>query len=163
FLFIGDHGIPGDAGQMLPRAWTDQRLTAEHVPLLIYSPKLIHPRRDSGVCSQVDVLPTLAGLCGVPYRNTTFGRDLLDTAARKDKDLAFIYDFDQGYIGIIRDDYFYRRQAGSGKEEMVPVRNNNPVPAAVFNDRKASLRALTEGFYETAKYMLLNNKKKDGK
>jgi arylsulfatase A-like enzyme len=38
FLFVGDHGIPGDAGALFPRAWTDQRLTAEHVPLLIWSP-----------------------------------------------------------------------------------------------------------------------------
>jgi phosphoglycerol transferase MdoB-like AlkP superfamily enzyme len=163
FLFIGDHGIPGDAGGMLPRAWTDQRLTAEHVPLLLYAPKLIQARRDSGVCSQVDVLPTLAGLCGIPYRNTTLGRDLLDTAMGKERSLAFIYDFDQGYIGVIRDDYFYRRQAATGKEELAPIRNDAPVPPAVFNDRKTNLRALTEGIYETAKYMLLKNKKKDGK
>jgi phosphoglycerol transferase MdoB-like AlkP superfamily enzyme len=163
FLFIGDHGIPGDAGGMLPRAWTDQRLTAEHVPLLIYAPKLIQARRDSGVCSQVDVLPTLAGLCGVRYRNTTLGRDLLDTAIRNGKDLAFIYDFDQGYIGVVDDDLFYRRQQSTGKEEMVSVRNNDQVTPGLFNARERKMRDLTEGIYETSKYMLLKNKKKGGK
>src|SRR5580698_739341 len=102
FLFVGDHGIPGDAGMLFPRAWTDQRLTAEHVPLLIWSPVLRQPRGMSNICSQVDVLPTLAGLCGLPYLNTTLGRDLLDTARYGDKGLAFIYDPDQAYIGVVK-------------------------------------------------------------
>jgi phosphoglycerol transferase MdoB-like AlkP superfamily enzyme len=161
FLFIGDHGIPGDAGAMFPRAWTDQRLTAEHVPLLIYSPGLITPQRIGNYCSQVDVLPTLAGLCNIPYRNTTLGRDLLDTARYNGKALSFIYDPDQGVIGVVRDGYFYRRQLKTGKEEMVSVTGNDPVPDAVQKGpEKKELQQLSEGVYETAKYMLLENKKK---
>ncbi len=163
FLFIGDHGIPGDAGAMLPRAWTDQRLTAEHVPLLIYAPKLLKPLRDSGVCSQVDVLPTMAGLCHIPYRNSTLGRDLLDTTLNKGRELAFIYDFDQGYIGVVRDGYYYRTQFKTGKEEMVSVRDNVPVSPAVTAGRKEGMKELTQGIYETSRYMLLKNKKRDGK
>ena len=161
FLFIGDHGIPGDAGAMFPRAWTDQRLTAEHVPLLIYSPGLIAPQRIPNYCSQVDVLPTLAGLCNIPYRNTTLGRDLLDTARYNGKALSFIYDPDQGVIGVVRDGYYYRRQLKTGKEEMVSVVGNEPVPDAVAKGPlKKELQQLSEGIYETAKYMLLKNKKK---
>ena len=162
FLFIGDHGIPGDAGAMLPRAFTDQRLTAEHVPLLIYAPKLVSPERIRTYCSQVDVLPTLAGLCSVPYRNTTLGRDLLDTAGIRGKDLSFIYDPDQGYIGVVKNDYFYRRQLRTHKEEMVSVVGNDPAPAAVLNGPlKLEMRELSTGLYETARYMLLRNKKKE--
>ncbi len=62
FMFIGDHGIGGNAGKMFPPAWTDQGLTSYHVPLLFYSPKLLKPQRLHCVASQVDVLPTLAGL-----------------------------------------------------------------------------------------------------
>ena len=156
FLFIGDHGIPGDAGTMFPRAWTDQRLSAEHVPLLIYSPGLITPERISTYCSQVDVLPTLAGLCNIPYQNTTLGRDLLDTARYNGKALSFIYDPDQGVIGVVRDGYFYRKQLKTAKEEMVSVTGNDPVPD---DPLKKELRKLSEGIYETAKYMLLKNKK----
>src|SRR6267142_1855474 len=63
FVFIGDHGIPGDAGNMFPRAWTEQRLTCEHVPLLIYAPRFLQPQRLPKICSQIDILPTIAGLC----------------------------------------------------------------------------------------------------
>jgi phosphoglycerol transferase MdoB-like AlkP superfamily enzyme len=95
FLFIGDHGIVGDAGNMFPRSWTDQKLTMEHVPLLIYSPGLLSPERIGELCSQVDVLPTLAGLCNIPYENTTLGRDILDTLNYKKKAFSFIYNPDE--------------------------------------------------------------------
>ncbi|HMH21619.1 MAG TPA: LTA synthase family protein [Puia sp.] len=161
FLFIGDHGIAGDAGTMFPRAWTDQRLTAEHVPLLIYSPKLLGPLRKSEFCSQVDVLPTLAGLCNIPYHNSTLGRDLLDSAGYTGKGLSFVYDPDQGYIGVIRDGWLYREQLKTGKEELVSVLNNDAAPPAILNGSvKAGMRQLTEGIYETARYMLLKNQKK---
>jgi phosphoglycerol transferase MdoB-like AlkP superfamily enzyme len=160
FLFVGDHGIAGDAGAMFPRAWTDQHLTMEHVPLLIYSPALIAPRRVTALCSQVDVLPTLAGLCGVPYRNTTLGRDLTDTANYAGKDFSFIYDPDGFYIGVVKNGYFYRKQFKTGKEEIVSVLNNDPVPASVAQGPvKDGMQHLAEGIYETAKYMLLKNKK----
>jgi len=162
FLFVGDHGIPGDAGALFPRVWTDQRLTAEHVPLLIWSPVLRHPQRMSNICSQVDVLPTLAGLCALPYLNTTLGRDLLDTARYADKGLAFIYDPDQAYIGVVKGDYFYRRQLTTGKEEMVSVVGNELTsPATMTGPVKQQLQRLSDGLYETSRYMLLKNHKKD--
>jgi phosphoglycerol transferase MdoB-like AlkP superfamily enzyme len=161
FLFVGDHGIPGDAGKMFPKAWTDLFLTAEHVPLLIYAPKLIAPRRVTKICSQVDVLPTLAGLCHIPYKNTTLGRDLLDSARYGDgKDLAFIYNPDQGSISIVRNGYVYRLLQKTGEEQMASVVNNDPVPDSVMKGPvKAELQRLTEGIFETAKYMILRNKK----
>jgi len=158
FLFIGDHGIPGDAGAMFPRAWTDQRLTSEHVPLLIYAPGLLKARRIPDWCSQVDVLPTLAGLCNIPYVNTTLGRDLLDTAGR---DIAFIYDPDEGYAGVVQGNYFYRRQLKTGKEEVVSVVSNDPVPDSVRKGpAQQRMRQLAEGIYETSRFMILQNKKK---
>ncbi len=160
FLFVGDHGIPGDAGALFPRAWTDQRLTAEHVPLLIWSPALRRPRRINTICSQVDVLPTLAGLCALPYSNTTLGRDLLDTARYGDKGLAFIYDPDQAYIGVVKGDYFYRRQLTTSKEEMVPVAGSDAVPAAAAaGPQKQQLQQLSDGLYEVSRYLLLKNHK----
>ncbi|MDO6432455.1 sulfatase-like hydrolase/transferase [Flavitalea sp. BT771] len=160
FLFVGDHGIPGDAGTMFPRAWTDLWLTAEHVPLLVYSPKLLAPRRITKDCSQLDVLPTLAGLCHISYLNTTLGRDLLDSARYEGKALSFIFNPDQESIGVVHNGYFYRLQLKTGKEEMVSTVNNDPVPDSVLNGpRKKELRQLTEGIYQTAKYMILRNKK----
>ncbi|HEX2627998.1 MAG TPA: LTA synthase family protein, partial [Chitinophagaceae bacterium] len=58
FVFVGDHGVAGDASAMYPSAWTEQRLTDEHVPLLFYAPYLLQPQWRKEVLSQIDVLPT---------------------------------------------------------------------------------------------------------
>jgi len=160
FLFIGDHGIAGEAGNMFPKAWTDQKLTLENVPLLIYAPKLLSHQRISNLCSQVDVLPTLAGLSNINYQNTTLGRDLLDTAHHNcNTAFSFIYSPDDDYIGVVKGDYYYRRQIKSNKEEIVSVVDNNTVPAEAQKTTKNQMHQLTDALYETAKYMLLNNKK----
>ncbi|MFT3822472.1 MAG: sulfatase-like hydrolase/transferase [Chitinophagaceae bacterium] len=156
FVFVGDHGIPGDAGNMFSKAWTAQRLTAEHVPLVFYSPAFLQPRRLSVPCSQVDVLPTIAGICNIKYTNTALGRDALDSTTRH---FAFIFDPDFNMTGVIKDDYFYRRQYTTNKEEMVSVvDNNNPHPDST-DAQKKEMKRLTDAMFETAKYMILHNKK----
>ena len=83
FVFVGDHGVAGNADAIYPNAWTDQRLSDEHIPLLFYAPKLLLPQTHNEVVSQVDVLPTVAGLIHEPYLNTTLGRDVLHPAKKK--------------------------------------------------------------------------------
>jgi hypothetical protein len=78
FAFIGDHGIIGTTGSHMPRAWKELSITQGHTPLLIYAPGRVAPRRIDTWAQQVDVVPTLASLVGIGYRNTTLGRDLLD-------------------------------------------------------------------------------------
>jgi len=161
FVFVGDHGIPGNAGKMFPNAWTAQRLTAEHVPLLIYAPKLLQSKRVNALCSQLDVLPTVAGLCNIAYRNTTFGRDLLDSTYGDEKALSFIFDPDQQYVGLVKGNFLYRKQMKTGRDEIVSIVNNQPVENNSENDAvKKEMKTLTESILETSKYLLLNNKKK---
>lgn len=78
FAFVGDHGIIGATGPHLPPAWQTLAITQGHTPFLIYAPKHVAPHRDDRWAQQVDVLPTLASLAGIGYRNTTLGRDLRD-------------------------------------------------------------------------------------
>ena len=55
FVFVGDHGIRGDAAGMFPKAWTEQALTTVHVPLLFYSPTLFKGSKRDNVVSQLDI------------------------------------------------------------------------------------------------------------
>jgi phosphoglycerol transferase MdoB-like AlkP superfamily enzyme len=157
FVFVGDHGIPGNADAMFPHSWTAQRLTAMHVPLLFYAPGLLAPQRVHTISSQVDVLPTIAGLGNIRYTNSTLGKDMLDSTT---KGFAFIFDPDNSLTGVVKGDYLYRKQLVTKKEELVSIINNDPVPndaehAAIMHE----MSVLTDALYETAKYMLLNNKK----
>ena len=158
FVFIGDHGIPGDATAMFPKAWTDQRLAVEHVPLLFYAPGIITPNRSTNICSQVDVLPTIAGVMNIPYINTTLGRDLSDTTLTDH--MAFIFDPDYSQTGVVREGFFYRRQLKTNKEEIVSATDNgnpqsNPEISKIMNENSI----IADALYQASKYLLLNNKK----
>lgn len=158
FVFIGDHGLEGRAGRMYPKAWEEQRLSEEHVPFLLYSPQLLTPQRHPEVVSQIDVLPTIAGLIQQPYSNTTLGRNVLNPA--KKENIAFIIYHAPGWIGVVNDDYFFRKNIRMQKEEMVPVKLPEPGYTAEQRDSiRRNLSTLTTAIYETAKWMLINNKK----
>lgn len=157
FVFTGDHGVEGNATAIYPQAWTEQRLSDEHVPLLFYAPALLTPQKRTEAVSQIDILPTVAGMLQQPYLNTTLGRDLLDT--NKKEDAAFIIYHAPGWIGVVNNDYYFRKNIRIKKEELVPVRNNLPVLNNLQEDSiKAHLSQLTSAIYETARWMLINNK-----
>jgi phosphoglycerol transferase MdoB-like AlkP superfamily enzyme len=157
FVFVGDHGIRGDAAGMLPQSYTRQGLTCEHVPLLFYAPGKVAAKRVDDVASQADILPSIASLLKVPYRNTAMGISLFDTARLP---RAFIIDHDEKTTGIITNEYYYRINSKSGKEELVFMQQNGAVPANPQTDSiRKRLRRTTEGYHETAKWLLVNNKK----
>lgn len=158
FVFVGDHGVEGNAEAMYPNAWTEQRLTEEHVPLLLYAPSLLTPQLRTETVSQIDVLPTIAGLLQQPYSNSTLGRDLLDPL--KKEHAAFIIYHAPGWIGIVNNDYFFRKNIRIQKEELVPIKSNLPSLSKLQEDSvKRQLSTLTSAMYETARWMLVNNKK----
>ncbi|MDP4286216.1 MAG: sulfatase-like hydrolase/transferase [Bacteroidota bacterium] len=162
FVFVGDHGIRGDAGDMFPKAWEIDGLTTEHVPLLFYSPALLSPQRFGKTCSQLDILPSVSALAHISYVNTTLGKNLFDTVQNnvRFKNAAFLFDPNIKQIGIATDEYCYVHNLLSGKEDFRSAKNNLPLPqtAQVETDKK-ELQQLSQAYYETARYMLLNNKK----
>ena len=163
FVFIGDHGVAGNAGTLFPPAWTEQALTTYHVPLLYYAPKLIAPRRISSPSSMLDTLPTLAGLAGIPYRNSGLGRDLLERERRDGGrgNAAFILDQNNKTVGAIRGPHFSYLHWESKRSNLVwadfsPAPSEpDPAAGAIAAD---SIR-FAEAFHETARYLLLNNRK----
>jgi phosphoglycerol transferase MdoB-like AlkP superfamily enzyme len=159
FVFIGDHGVAGNAVELYPKVWTDQRLTAEHIPLLFYAPKLIVPAVHKEIASQIDVLPTVAGISGIHYTNTTLGRDLL--RPNKNAGNAFIIHHDEGKIGLIQDNYFFIKNFRFQQELLIPLNNSFSYNKHQVDSIKVKASLLTSGIYETAKWMLVNNSKKN--
>ncbi len=157
FVFVGDHGIRGDAGDMLPKAFTDQNLTAEHIPLLIYAPSLLRPARYAYPASQLDILPTIAGLCNISYRNNALGNDLLNDAYSSSRN-AFIIDIDTRRIGMVQNGLFYSYNLNGSGEQICSILNNEKV--IMTDSLHNAFRKATDAYYETARYLLLNNKKK---
>jgi len=159
FIFVGDHGVEGESGAVYPKAWNSYRLSDEHVPLLYYAPALLQPQTYHYTVSQIDLLPTLAGMIHQPYTNTTLGRDVINQT-----DIfhaAFIIHHDEGNIGMITDDYYFVKNINITQQELVPVKDGLPPLTAHQSDSiKSKLSQLTSAMFETSKWMLVNNHKK---
>ena len=160
FVFVGDHGIRSKYPiTMFPKSWVDQGLACEHVPLLFYFPKLLKPQRVSTIASQIDILPTIAGMINLSYTNTGLGKDLYKNLDADN--YAFIIDHDTKQIGVVHDDYYFAHHISTGVEDFVSIKNNDRVQKNRSTDSlRARMKLMTDAFYETSRYLLLNNKRK---
>ncbi len=72
FVVGADHGARVYGAQQIP-------LKTYEIPLMIYAPKHIRPRRVDSLMTQIDLAPTVLGLLGLPYEAPFFGQDALAT------------------------------------------------------------------------------------
>jgi phosphoglycerol transferase MdoB-like AlkP superfamily enzyme len=125
--------------------------------LLFYAPSILKPARYTIAASQLDILPTLAGICNISYSNNSLGKDLLN-AADSSAHNAFIIDVDARRIGMIQNGMFYSHNLNGSSEQMSGILNNEKV--VMTDSLRMSFKRATDAYYETARYLLLNNKKK---
>jgi phosphoglycerol transferase MdoB-like AlkP superfamily enzyme len=157
FVFVGDHGVEGNASAMYPNVYTNQRLTDHHVPLLFYAPQILTPKTIHKTISQIDVLPTIAGLLHQPYTNTTLGRDVLNDTTKNNT--AFTISHAAGWIGLVTDSFYYRKHIRINKDELYPMLSNTlNLNEQSIQQKKAAYSQLATSYYESAKWMLINNK-----
>jgi phosphoglycerol transferase MdoB-like AlkP superfamily enzyme len=159
--FVGDHGLVGNAEALFPKAYTRQGLTKNHVPFIIYAPKLVKPAKHTMLASQVDVLPILAGLANIPYTNTGMGRDLLHVKDTS-QNMAFIFEGEQQELGLLQHQYFVRQPiAKPEKIKLFSMIDNAPVPHNAQTDSfQKSMQTWMQAIYETTRYITHHNKKK---
>ena len=93
FVVVADHGarVYGKA---------DIPLNSYEIPLMIYAPKHLAPRRVDGLMTQIDIAPTVLGLLGLPYEAPFFGQDVLHEPADASRVALFSHDHD---VAIYRD------------------------------------------------------------
>jgi phosphoglycerol transferase MdoB-like AlkP superfamily enzyme len=70
FVFIADHTSHA-------RGRTDLPPENYLIPLIVYAPSMLQPRRIDSVASQIDVGPTILALLNVSYTSRFFGQDIL--------------------------------------------------------------------------------------
>ncbi len=157
FVIVGDHGIPGNAGNVFPAVYTQQRLTQHHVPLLYYAPGLVKPQKVNRISSQIDVVPTLAGLARISYQNSSLGRDLMSEEAKEQ--FAFLFDMDNRQVSIVDSSYLFKHQLNTNNNEIYSILHNSKVERTPgVEARMNELKVLSEAFYEAGKYMLTRGK-----
>jgi phosphoglycerol transferase MdoB-like AlkP superfamily enzyme len=92
FVIIADHTHKG-------RGRTELPLENYHIPLIIYAPGHVPPRRIDTIASQIDVGPTLLGMLDFSYRSRFFGHDILHEGANHQRALLANYQT----VGYYRD------------------------------------------------------------
>lgn len=156
FVFVGDHGVAGNAQAVYPAIWTEQRLTDLHVPLLFYAPQLIAPKRRSEVVSQIDVLPTVFGFLNQSFEHVTLGRDLL--SPDKKNDFAFFTNTSDR-IGMITNDHYFSLQVNAGEELLLPLRAAAARPTMADPDStQAKLSRVVRAYGDLSRFLLFHNK-----
>lgn len=162
FAFFGDHGLasPSAPNQDADHVFDIVKLRA---PIWIYAPSLgLKPGTVDTVTSLLDLMPTVAGLAGVPYLNTTMGQDVLGGGLDPDR-YAFLVD--NGPRGIHRIGYvgrsFYLGVDADGQFAELHDTSNMKRAAQNVASRHPQgteqLRQEALATYETAQYMLHHN------
>ena len=160
FVFYGDHGIGGYPGEHTPAYLNETQLSAMQTPLIFYAPKLLKPKQIDKVATELDLLPTIAGLTGIEYINTTLGRDLFDVNF-DDKRFAFtIFHGRNSTLGLLGENYYYSIMEDGSNAALYDIhaKDSRQNIMQQHPEQAAKMRELTFGIFETTKYMLHHNK-----
>ena len=161
FVFFGDHGIYADTGKHTPKSEAQLGLHSYRVPLIFYAPKLLPQGKVySKVASEVDVLPSLAGLGTDQYINTTIKRDLFDEQF-DDKRYAFIavHGNNTVRISLVGNEFYFSMQPdGSGQAlQKIQSEDARSNVAEQHADVTQAMQRITRAIYESTRYMRYNN------
>ena len=94
FVLVGDHGAYRDNGY-------DMCLSHNHVPCFFLWDGHVNPQVYSSVAGQIDVAPTVCGLLGLDYVNTSLGVDLLRSKRR------YVHFVSDSHLGCADENFFW--------------------------------------------------------
>ena len=159
--FFGDHGIHAATGSHVRASESQLNLQGLRVPLVIYGKSIIKQAKVfDTIASEVDVLPTIAGLTRTSYLNTTLGRDLLDNSFDNER-YAFTIEHGGGRtIGLVSDRYYLQMKVDNGKSTLHDLTSSDaraditPQHIDTAQQYKDKLIAI----WNTIRYMRENNK-----
>ncbi len=165
FVFVGDHGIRGDAGNYVSKSMVGRWINYPACSIAFLFTGIAYAKRITKTCSQLDLLPSATALAHIPFINTTLGKNLFDTVHKNParfKNSAFLFDPDIKQIGIVTDEYCYVHNLLSGTEDFRSSRSDSllaQTPAVAR--RPKGNKNIAQAYYETARYMMLNNFKRN--
>ncbi|RFS21109.1 LTA synthase family protein [Chitinophaga silvatica] len=161
FVFFGDHNCVLDPYHFMPLPEYELATGGVHVTAFMYSPKHIAPEVIDYPVSLLDVYPTVAGMVGMPYKNYTLGVNMFDTTRGNDRYVFIQYIRNQmPYYAIMGPRYLYEVNYRTHAKALYDLKAD-PMKdvSAQLPDTARSLDSLANGFYESTRYLMFNNKK----
>ena len=159
FVLFGDHNNRITTLPHMAKFQEALLLESHHVPGIIYSPKYLQPRVIKEAVSLVDMVPTVAGMLGLSYRNTTLGRDIQSLTPAQEG--AWVMPVEGAYpqIGFVTQDYMVRMNHDGSKASLHQLYTDDPLKdlsqeqPELFTDLAGKAR----GYYESSRYLFFQN------
>jgi phosphoglycerol transferase MdoB-like AlkP superfamily enzyme len=160
FVFFGDHNNRITSTPFRAPFYEALDLDGLNVPHMIYAPKLLQHRVIEDATSLVDMFPTVAGILGIEYLNSTMGRDV-NMPAPEGERVVYTQTADKRFpvIGAITKDYMVRMNSDGSEAKMHDLKSATPVDdvSAQFPDEFKQMGDIARGIYETTKFQFYNN------
>lgn len=140
FVFVADHGFKTDSNFDLN--WENFK-----IPLLLWSPgDIFNPEVKEITSSQVDILPTVMGVLGGTYKNSSWGKNLL-IASQED---SYAYIVQNNFYGVIKDNFLLIDGDGV-KPKLVDIQKSEYLEEKEILDK---LHEITRTYLELETYQL---------
>lgn len=138
FIFIADHTVRASI--------TNHPRDLFRIPLIIYSPKHIEPKRDSRIASQYDILPTIIDIMGINAPFSAFGNSLL-----RDNTHPEAWVLQGNLMGLIRSEGMLRHSEADVVDFIPSTNSQNPEISKEF------LRNRLQLVYQAASQLISSN------
>ncbi len=139
FVIVADH-CANSAGKL------DVETIKYHIPMFIYCPAHIAPKKIDTLCSQIDLAPTLLGLLNFNYTSEFYGKDIINDPPNR----AFIGTYQK--LGLYENGTLNVLIPGK-KYEIFSVKDNKEMLTSGSIEKMNR----TISFYQTAGYLNKKN------
>lgn len=165
FIMFGDHNCSLNPYHFMPLPEYELGSGGVHATCFIYAPGTVKPGVINYPVSLVDVYPTMAKMVGMPIKNYTMGRDMLDSTIANRYTLSVYAKNLMTHMAIIGDQYQYEINMKTGAPALYDLKSKDPLKNVVkeLPDTAKGLDKLARAMYESTRYMLFNNKKHSAK
>jgi phosphoglycerol transferase MdoB-like AlkP superfamily enzyme len=159
FVFFGDHNTRISQIPHMAPAFEQLGLESNNVPMLIHAPGL-QPRVIEEAVGLADLLPTVAGMAGVPFRNGAMGRDIQQPAPEGERVVPLVlHEGTFPIIGGVTKDFLLQMQHDGSSPTLHDLASPTPRDdvAEQYPEEFQRLQGLTRGLHESARLMLFKN------
>ena len=160
FVFFGDHNTRISQIPHMAPAFEQLGLESNNVPLLIHAPGLLQPKVIEEAVGLADLLPTVAGMAGMPFTNRAMGRDIQQPAPEGERVVPLVlHEGTFPVIGGVTQDFLLQMQHDGNSPTLHDLASPTPRDnvAQQHPEEFQRLLELTRGLHETARLMLYRN------
>ncbi|WP_338919348.1 LTA synthase family protein [Pseudomonas silesiensis] len=160
FVLFGDHNTRIAQIPFLAPAYEQLGLESNAVPMIIHAPGLLGTRTVKEAVGLVDLLPTVAGMAGLEFRNSGMGRDIQQPAPEGERVVPLV--LREGTFPLIAgvtQHYMVQMEHDGSSPTLHDLASKTPLDNVAEKNPEEFKRLveLTRGMHETSRLMLYQN------